>query len=1341
MREYSYLQFCHISAEPRDCNWDSDILPDRLGDIWRNNDTQYTSPSTYSAEFLALPFGLYTVRASKGGFQTSSTTASIGAASQSLVIRLDQTAGFSISGRVIRETDGAGLEGRDVFLDGVPITVTDYAGDYYIPDVAPGTHGLTASAGANEYADFYNVILTDASLAFQDIYIYETSTQGCIQAYGANAHFCLQGIETCTGSGGLNGQITNDAPEGTFCCSVPCEIIQNDARDSDGDGALDIDEDCDFEPEKQYRTPGVTRETDVVGGCTNGIDDDCDSTQYVNIAGVDTNREDNFQTVKANAPSISDALALSLTDPDCTFCPVNKCDISTNQICSEADLAWYTYDLADDAEKAEYCGICPGDNDCKNQCEQQGYSCCASGDASASYFPEYDADCTGDDPTRPECWSKCAPIATGTCCEYTWLCNGVPTEDRATCGDLKPYRCDQPTCQNFPQCRIREDYSSNRNIYTVDNPEITDGYLQNANEYCLCSGTKIQTNAHVDGAPIGRCCPAGPNSDPESCPAPTMVDVSIQVFNGTFIAGSPTPLEPGQNLRVYWAAGPWVSCKITTGVSNSCLLSSSSDPKEYFRAGEPQTFIVEKWVDGDLSGEGLAGFEINISTANLPSPSDPGFSDPYFHRVLLSSRQGCEIAHTPVDTLEVWNVQGELKVRLDWTNPCVGKIAQFEFERRDITHGGFVSFTVPGDQEEYFDTYNLQWQTEYEYHVKARYIVDGEASADYFGTYVHPTGSLAGKTRVNTGDLICEGRTQHPQFCINENMNGFDGDLLIGVHCYPNNMLSLPDRDCRDVAPPGPYTKRCFIDPSGNADCRPLNTCKDPELQQGWPFGLYYDRDVCLDDTQGQCYFDYSNTTVDVCTNCVQPDSDKVIRGQECFDYRSEDACTVDNCQLDQRTQPWNTDCKWYPYVGLEEFGKGVCFKQNYSRETGSTLFCSKCSLEENAPFDNPVCTQNVCSRLGSCYAADQNNIDYGQCAECTPATTCEDMVDKLSCIGGVEGINGEQEFDINNEIGCASGTKFTPSNDACNIGRCKWGPVEVSPGMTRDVCFRDANDDEVNDCTPLTDGDGNIVGWENQCQQDKIPPDTSLDIDTTPSCESPVADVGVIPNCLNAEDQLMRFNIYEAEWTHEPEPDTGTYYCLTDGSTSACPRHKVYDENLIDDFAEVTLPADYPETVPQGHVNLTFYGVDEYHNYEAIKTHQMYVDSVRPAVTINPYARNDNPDDPFTSDVTFVVTSSELAVCSEDELRPGQAGNNGITNPGLDMVFNTEFTDLPDRFYLYTVNCTDAFGNKHTESVSFLINRLGYILDQAPDVDLVSSERERLDNVFNRGIVSLNLT
>ena len=98
-------------------------------------------------------------------------------------------------------------------------------------------------------------------------------------------------------------------------------------------------------------------------------------------------------------------------------------------------------------------------------------------------------------------------------------------------------------------------------------------------------------------------------------------------------------------------------------------------------------------------------------------------------------------------------------------------------------------------------------------------------------------------------------------------------------------------------------------------------------------------------------------------------------------------------------------------------------------------------------------------------------------------------MVDKLSCIGGVEGINGEQEFDINNEIGCASGTKFTPSNDACNIGRGKWGPVEVSPGMTRDVCFRDANDDEVNDCTPLTDGDGNIVGWENQCQQDKIPP------------------------------------------------------------------------------------------------------------------------------------------------------------------------------------------------------------------------------------------------------------
>ena len=171
------------------------------------------------------------------------------------------------------------------------------------------------------------------------------------------------------------------------------------------------------------------------------------------------------------------------------------------------------------------------------------------------------------------------------------------------------------------------------------------------------------------------------------------------------------------------------------------------------------------------------------------------------------------------------------------------------------------------------------------------------------------------------------------------------------------------------------------------AEVGKMAICKDAGkcgllAQLADPFGLYYSRQTCYGvtdpvktDPKNYCYYDYPTIT-GRCGTC-----DEVIN---CFDYVSSFACEKDNetCFAGEEL-----GCEWLDLI--PDLDKGICIQKGYNESD----MCGLCGQF----FFNLECTQEVCSKLGECFA----NEDNSACEGCV-GVICEDYNTETACGAGL---------------------------------------------------------------------------------------------------------------------------------------------------------------------------------------------------------------------------------------------------------------------------------------------------------------------------------------------------
>ncbi len=551
---------------------------------------------------------------------------------------------------------------------------------------------------------------------------------------------------------------------------------------------------------------------------------------------------------------------------------------------------------------------------------------------------------------------------------------------------------------------------------------------------------------------------------------------------------------------------------------------------------------------------------------------------------------------------------------------------------------------------------------------------------------------------IYSGDAICLNQCIKKKFCL-ENSNG--GKTLIGS-CDETNKLNT--YDCQAAYGEGAICMDQREDGIlKDSICKTRDNCKDIDIALDevmlFPniFGMLYSIDPTAKKCLGQeqrnyCYLDVYDalgtdsetappanpfsTTADRCISCNSE--------MACFDYKSKEACRLDNC-----IAGGETGCIWEESIpNYAELGRGLCYKPG----DASTGRCSEC--ESN-------CDDSYCSKLGACYASP----DYLQCKQCKlpsaaelAPTACEDYTSIASCIG-------DAEFDIPG--GGISVAEFVKSMDHCGLGVCKWAANR---------CYKDGDDNDVPDCN------NNVL-----CQRDTLPPVSTL--------QAP-------PFLSTATPKQAAFYINDV--TYGNVNSIQLYFCADTKNKCSPNIARVVSKNSQGNFVlTVELPI-FEKTDSKYYVR--YFAVDAYSNVEPLKVKQLEIDTIMPEITINSPIITPNLQDTTKSDVSLVVGTSEHTICGIEFFQLGLASAllHGYPKHGIALEENYTIThqQLADGVYQLRVNCTDYMLNSRVEQKTFVIDTNRQITSIRPFDEIVASrpvvlEIKTLNDQFGKSYYS----
>ncbi len=619
--------------------------------------------------------------------------------------------------------------------------------------------------------------------------------------------------------------------------------------------------------------------------------------------------------------------------------------------------------------------------------------------------------------------------------------------------------------------------------------------------------------------------------------------------------------------------------------------------------------------------------------------------------VLTKSVGECDIEAKPPEDFLASHKLGERAVELTWTRPCPEVSGYKIYRYKGTTLDG--EWTV--SPIALFETdRDVEWGETYTYKIEA--------------LFSNPMVSPQVEYIILTGDEECEGKYHgapdytFEKFCLlDDPETELEDERRIVWTCDETNTLD------ETLCPSGEFY--CAEISEMDATCRYAGSC-GWDFQGADPFGLYYDMLLCYglteglfteeevtkEDIQTACYFDYTNTIADRCESCGEIDN--------CFDYKSEDACVLNSC--------FGTKCEWissaqgidifnWPDMLLET-GHGYCVEENYDKED----YCDLCGPEGEL-FENYFCTPEICSGLGACFAVIKAG-DFSSCGGCKEDSTCYSYKSELECTGGI-GVDS-QPLTVDRNSG-----KVTLSEDSCSLGRCEWD----NPGGSGS-CRKDGDDEWGDDC----------LSGEVLCQRDNQAPTTEV-----------VSDGVVI---ISQANPVLTFYA-------EDNNDLGVLgYCWDDVNAQAC--FDFEEEDYLgssEENKEVTLFAG--ENIGGADYLLRFYSIDEYSNREDVKETIVFVDTMAPNFDI--IADWETTAD--TTDLEVYLSGMNEPMSCSFELEPLiPAGASIIEELDKDADKEVSYTGLTGIHHvLLTVTCEDGYGNVNEKSGE-------YVFDLVEEIDII---------------------
>ncbi|MBI3027851.1 hypothetical protein HYY70_07105, partial [Candidatus Woesearchaeota archaeon] len=394
--------------------------------------------------------------------------------------------------------------------------------------------------------------------------------------------------------------------------------------------------------------------------------------------------------------------------------------------------------------------------------------------------------------------------------------------------------------------------------------------------------------------------------------------------------------------------------------------------------------------------------------------------------------------HIPkLSDLIITPVKGQKKLLLSWQDECKETAVSYEVLRckgSDCTSFALVGITNKNSFQD--SSGDLLFDTTYTYQIKAHYNLQSAIPT------IKKTATL--------GNIECLDRAFSDKFCIHESFYDlhktyllsnfpeiFSTSFIDGIrtkfgdkfnkafNCDAANKLIPDDTSCSS-------NQVCIVQ-NNQPSCVNKVKCYCDEAGLLGPLCTY---SQCID--KGYCFFDRSHSTLDACFNCNP--------SMACYDYKTEAACTNDNCKLG--------NCKWKPLTN--QLGIGACI----STDKYNCQWCDKkgSGLLENLRSFNEVF--DLCTKEKSDLLSEGNLkclFKDGKSKNCNEVVCTDYGTNQCS--------NTQILNDANNII-------KNPSSDGCGIGVCQ---------IINNMCVKNADSDNKKDCT-------------NQiCEKDYFKPNTTL--------------------------------------------------------------------------------------------------------------------------------------------------------------------------------------------------------------------------------------------------------
>ncbi|MFH2027855.1 MAG: hypothetical protein ABIJ08_01840, partial [Nanoarchaeota archaeon] len=784
---------------------------------------------------------------------------------------------------------------------------------------------------------------------------------------------------------------------------------------------------------------------------------------------------------------------IDCADPDCAAdpaCTLPTCDNLLNGVCSDPSCTVVQDpDCTCPANTGICDSLCPAELHCQNDpdCNAEANDCCSITNQAT------DPDCNG-------CTALFENFVPYECCDSCKQPGSLPKPPGACGSDALCCKECVPLAENYTDCC---DY----NWACTDN-----GGTINPYSFMSCQSPKVPCSGATCLTPLCPLYDLIGNSAYQVCMCgDTYYDRSV--YASYYCCG--TQASPSPCVDTFTLSGRVYDFLNNIGIMFAEVILTQ-DYRNYSRSNGYYKLPTAETMQYYLTATHPYYYPYHYKYP--ASGGDETYDIPL---IQYYNNTDCSSQNPPaIQDFKAHNITGQKAVTLTWSNPCpgfAGKVDHYKITREPPLSSPII---IPSGLITTAIDYNVSWENRYNYTIYSYYESGYNSTANF--------------TDITLGNRSCDGITTDYELCLKART----GEKVLRYKCNEENSLvpaaALSGQyDCRQA---DPIHEHICIGPDedNKTYCAQISNCSADLFN---PFGLFFTSAGCegTNPSFDYCYYDYSNTTVDNCYDC---------RGlHDCIDYNSESTCLSDNCEISEKYGQQR--CQWWPNTMFEDLGKGFCFDQ----DSNTTDYCSYCN-PDNPIFRNTGCTQDLCNKLGDCYAKQNPSTS---CTACTNAK-CSDYENKEACINSSLTLGNPVQL---NQLLPLSINK---SDDACDIGLCRWDDMFG--------CTKDADGDSFPDCEGLP--------LPGNCEADKK------------ACKTIPEPIPT----MNRTGSTITFNIADG-FADEDKVDI-FYFCLNHMSDQDCTSFKQINPPNLQSFISFNPVQLAPETITQSGVyNLRWYTRD----------------------------------------------------------------------------------------------------------------------------------------------------